>query len=618
MRAEPVHHVVLLGGAHLAVQQVDARFREDGLQVVGELRGGEEFEVLVLLNEGGDDERLPPFADLAHDEPVRLLPGGVLNQFGFDGRAARWKFVDDAEFQIAVCGQRQRAGDGRGAHDEHVGAAREELAALLHAEAVFLVHDGQPEVVEADVLLNERLRAHDDVHVPLRDAGLHLQFRLGGHRADQEAHADVELPEVPDEVRVVLPREDLGGSHQRALVAVPHGEVQGAGGHGGLAAPHVPLNEAGHLAVAAHVVRDFQQHAPLRVREAEGQGTLEGVDVVALRIEAFALQHGILTLEEHAQFQEQVLVEAQAVVRAAQVRLVRREVDAPQRVAQVGHAVLPPPVRGQVIVERDGLQRAERGAAQELLRDAVLRVVHAHDPPGAEAVLRAVHRLQVLHAQLHAAPEALHAARQDQPGPLAELLLHPRLVEPRRLHAATGRRFQRHVQDLHAGLGAAAGLGDHAAFHRDLLPFLDLGQVGQGAAVLVAVRVGVQHVAQQVQAQRMQLARAAGATVEPLNRRVRREALAGLGGGHGDPLGDRGGAGRGLLAVGFGQQVQCRAQDHLAPLGVQARVSGQGLTHLRERIPQRRGQQFLHAACHHTVLAAGRQLRRQGPPQFLP
>ena len=91
---------------------------------------------------------------------------------GLDRRAPRRALVHDRDVEVAVGGEGQRARDGRGRHDQHVhvAALAAQLLALQHAEAVLLVHHGQAEAVEGDVLLDEGVRAHRDLHRARRPA----------------------------------------------------------------------------------------------------------------------------------------------------------------------------------------------------------------------------------------------------------------------------------------------------------------------------------------------------------------------------------------------------------------------------------------------------------------
>ena len=128
---------------------------------------------------------------------------------GDDRLPARGRLRDLAHGEVAVHGERERARDRRRRHVEHVRrAALDQRRALLDAEAVLLVDDGDGEVAELEALLDQRVRADDDVRLA---ADLRLD-RAGDERAaDAELHA-----EALDREEVLL-GERLGRRHQRAL-----------------------------------------------------------------------------------------------------------------------------------------------------------------------------------------------------------------------------------------------------------------------------------------------------------------------------------------------------------------------------------------------------------------
>ena len=78
------------------------------------------------------------------------------------------QLVEHRDIQVAVERQRERARDRRGGHHQHVRvvALLAQGVALLHAEAVLLVHHRQPQPLKLDALLDQRVRA--DGHGGLR------------------------------------------------------------------------------------------------------------------------------------------------------------------------------------------------------------------------------------------------------------------------------------------------------------------------------------------------------------------------------------------------------------------------------------------------------------------
>ena len=84
----------------------------------------------------------------------------------------------------------QRARDGRGGHGQHVHRLAEALEPLLvlDAEPLLLVDDHQAEVLEADVLAEQPVRADDDVHLAaLRARSRMSSCLLGGLEARERS-----------------------------------------------------------------------------------------------------------------------------------------------------------------------------------------------------------------------------------------------------------------------------------------------------------------------------------------------------------------------------------------------------------------------------------------------
>ena len=79
----------------------------------------------------------------------------------------------------------QRAGNGRGAQGQHIHLGAQLLEAFLvpHAEAVFLVNDDQPQVVETHILLQNAVGADDNVRPARFGGGDHCGLLAGAAKA---------------------------------------------------------------------------------------------------------------------------------------------------------------------------------------------------------------------------------------------------------------------------------------------------------------------------------------------------------------------------------------------------------------------------------------------------
>ena len=156
--------------------------------------------------------------------------------------------VEDREVHVAVLGEGERARDRRRRHHQHVDgvALCAQVHALEHAEAVLLVDDREAEVVEFDVLLEERVGADDDVDLagrqrPHPGRPLASLVAAGQHR---QAH-----PRGLGEGREreqVLAGEDLGRRHHRRLAAGLDGREHGEERDQGLAGADVALEQTVH------------------------------------------------------------------------------------------------------------------------------------------------------------------------------------------------------------------------------------------------------------------------------------------------------------------------------------------------------------------------------------
>ena len=139
--------------------------RAEGEREAGEaLLGGGHLGHLALADQRADPVGLAAGGDGAAEvlDDLGGAPGG--DERGLDRLAAGRLLVEDREVHVAVLGERQAARDrGRG-HHQDVGALAllAEVHALADAEAVLLVDDGEAEVAEGDVLLEEGVGADED------------------------------------------------------------------------------------------------------------------------------------------------------------------------------------------------------------------------------------------------------------------------------------------------------------------------------------------------------------------------------------------------------------------------------------------------------------------------
>ena len=163
-----------------------------------------------LLDQRADDVRLPALREVRSQARVRLGAALVGHPGRHDRLAARRRLRDLAHGEVAVDRERERARDRRRGHVEHVrGAPLRQRRALLDAEAVLLVDDGDGEVAELE-------RPSGSAHAcrrRRRPAPPIFDFDRAGH----ERAADAELGADALDRQEVLLGERLGRRHQRAL-----------------------------------------------------------------------------------------------------------------------------------------------------------------------------------------------------------------------------------------------------------------------------------------------------------------------------------------------------------------------------------------------------------------
>ena len=163
------------------------------------LLGGLELDgqLLVFLHHRADDEDLPPLADQLADKAVEPRAVALVHGEGVHLLPARRQLVDDGHVQIAVEDQRERARDGRGGHDQHVGPLplADQRRALPDAEAVLLVGDDEAEVPVFHILAEQGVRADDEVELARLEGRLDLALLLRGHGAGEPPDAKPQRPE---------------------------------------------------------------------------------------------------------------------------------------------------------------------------------------------------------------------------------------------------------------------------------------------------------------------------------------------------------------------------------------------------------------------------------------
>ncbi len=117
---------------------------------------------------------------------------------------------------------------------------------LLHAEAMLFIEDDQAEVVELHILLDQLVRADDDVQLAIGQILQRLRHFLGGAEARQLGDLDRPIGEAVGEALEVLLGEQRGGHEHRDLLAFHRRDEGGAQCDFGLAEADIAADEPVH------------------------------------------------------------------------------------------------------------------------------------------------------------------------------------------------------------------------------------------------------------------------------------------------------------------------------------------------------------------------------------
>ena len=322
---------------------------------------------------GVDEVRLAAGGEAA----VHLLEdgGAVLGggDPGGDGLAARGEFVDGAHVEFAVQRHRERARDGRGRHEEGVGAgvALRQRHPLANAEAVLFVDHDESERAELDPLLDERVRAHDEVGLAARDPRPRLLAAAPRGRPHQDLQRAGQVAEEVADPPGVLLGEDLGRRHQRGLAPALDGQEHGEERDQGLSGADVSLEHAVHAAGGGHVGVDLAEDAGLRPGEAKGERRVERADeaVGAGVHDAGALAGGVVADARVEELQEEELVECEAAAGGLDVGQRAGAVEVAERGGELDEAERATIAGGEVLLRADLAEQPVEVEVEEAAED---------------------------------------------------------------------------------------------------------------------------------------------------------------------------------------------------------------------------------------------------------
>ena len=197
----------------------------------------------------------------------------VIVVLGLDGLAAGRQLVNNRYVQITVKGHGQCARDGCGGHYQHVRrhvALGPEAGSLSYAKAVLLIDNHKAQTAELYGILKHSVGTYQYVDAAVLESLEDFLAAFALDAARKELGMQAQTVDETADICVMLLGEYLGGGHDAGLVSVVYGNQAGHERNHCLAAAHITLKQAVHLASAAHVVTDLAYHAFLGIGQTEG------------------------------------------------------------------------------------------------------------------------------------------------------------------------------------------------------------------------------------------------------------------------------------------------------------------------------------------------------------
>ena len=221
--AKSSHHGIFFIRTHAAMQQSHGLIREDAFPML-QLRGGRfALRSLAIFNQRGDDIDLAPGIELRTHKSYNAFGIIRIAQGRNDFATACGQLVYNRHIQITVQGQRERAGNGRGRHHQHIGmiATVDEGLSLHHTELVLLIDNRQPQVCRAILLVKQRMGTHNDTG---RRVSTHLRqiIRIIRSRTRAQRYAHIHPFQQAAEIVVMLLCQNLRGCNHGRHVSTLH------------------------------------------------------------------------------------------------------------------------------------------------------------------------------------------------------------------------------------------------------------------------------------------------------------------------------------------------------------------------------------------------------------
>ena len=183
----------------------------------------------------------------------------VFGHIGLDGEPVLRGRLDDAHVPAFDKGHMERPGNRRRRQSQHIdaGAPLLHLFLLRHTEALLLIDDEEPKILEMDVRLKDPVGPDQDIELPVRE--LLQDFLLFLRRAETAQHInpDAKMVHPLPEGHQMLLGQDRRRCHDRHLAAIHDSLESRPDRHLGLAVSHIAAQKAVHGDGFFHIRLDF-------------------------------------------------------------------------------------------------------------------------------------------------------------------------------------------------------------------------------------------------------------------------------------------------------------------------------------------------------------------------
>ena len=171
-----------------------------------------------------------------------------------------WRLLNGRHIPQTGEGHVQRPGDGGSRQGQHVHLTAHLLEPLLvgHAEALLLVDDQQPQILELHIFLQELVGADQQVQTAGAGSLQNAFLLLGGGESGQHLDLHREILEPSAGGGVVLLGQNGGGHQNCRLLAVQDAFHNGPERHLRLAVAHIAAKEAIHGPGLLHILLDVR------------------------------------------------------------------------------------------------------------------------------------------------------------------------------------------------------------------------------------------------------------------------------------------------------------------------------------------------------------------------